>query len=124
MAHIMTPEKLAPWWAFGSMLSVSNFEICGVISLVIIIGVSVVYICQTSQPCTISLLTLQCASVVTYRITMHPLARYPGPFFAKVTDIYAAYHGFRGDIHIDILKCHAEYGTSRVLSQYLHLADS
>ena len=39
------------------------------------------------------------------------------------TPTYAAYHGFRGDIHIDILKCHAEYGTSRVLSQYLRQQD-
>ena len=63
-----------------------------------------------------SLLTLKCASIVIYRITFHPLARYPGPLLAKVTDAYAAYHGFCGDIHVDIWKCHAKYGTSYVIS--------
>ena len=54
---------------------------------------------------------------------MHPLARYPGPILAKVTDMYAAYHGFRGDIHVDIWKCHAKYGTSHVLSHDLPVAN-
>lgn len=70
------------------------------------------------------MLTLKCASVVIYRITIHPLARYPGPPFAKVTDAYAAYHGFRGDIHIDIWKCHVKYGLSHVLSLDIFLTDN
>ena len=69
------------------------------------------------------LLTLKCAPVILYRITLHPLARYPGPLLTKVTDAYAAYHGFYGDIHIDIWKCHAKYGTSYLLSLGLLLTN-
>lgn len=38
--------------------------------------------------------------------------KYPGPFLASVTDLYAAYHGFLGDIHLDIWQCHEKYGES------------
>ncbi|KAH8724220.1 cytochrome P450 [Phaeosphaeriaceae sp. PMI808] len=41
---------------------------------------------------------------------VHPLSSYPGPFLAKFTDLYAAYHGWKGDIHLDIYRCHQKYG--------------
>ncbi|QBZ66636.1 hypothetical protein PoMZ_13619 [Pyricularia oryzae] len=33
-----------------------------------------------------------------------------GPFLAKVTELYAAYHGWKGDIHLDMWRCHMKYG--------------
>ena len=36
--------------------------------------------------------------------------KYPGPLLASVTDLYAAYHGLLGDIHLDMWQCHEKYG--------------
>ncbi|KAH8878942.1 cytochrome P450 [Thozetella sp. PMI_491] len=50
------------------------------------------------------------ATIVVYRLWFHPLAKFPGPFLAKVTNVYAGIHAWRGDIHIDMGKCHEKYG--------------
>lgn len=38
------------------------------------------------------------------------MAKYPGPLLAKLTNLYAAYHAWKGDIHLDIALCHKRYG--------------
>jgi hypothetical protein len=58
----------------------------------------------------ISLLML---GVILYRMTLHPLAKYPGPFFAKFTDLYLAYHAWRGDRHLIFWQAHENYGKCR-----------
>ncbi|KUJ22174.1 cytochrome P450 [Mollisia scopiformis] len=45
-----------------------------------------------------------------YRVTLHPYAKYPGPFLAKFTSLYGAYHAYHGDIHLDVERCHKKYG--------------
>lgn len=45
-----------------------------------------------------------------YNIYLHPCAKYPGPFWAKFTDLYAGYHAWKGDIHLDQWRCHLKYG--------------
>ncbi|KAL4941785.1 hypothetical protein BDV06DRAFT_235814 [Aspergillus oleicola] len=45
-----------------------------------------------------------------YLVTFHPYARYPGPLLAKFTNFYAAYHSWKGDLHVDIWRCHERYG--------------
>lgn len=47
---------------------------------------------------------------IIYLAFFHPLAKYPGPFLAKFTDAYGAYHGWKGDIHIDMWRAHLKYG--------------
>ncbi|KAK8091784.1 hypothetical protein PG997_002145 [Apiospora hydei] len=47
---------------------------------------------------------------LTYLAFFHPLAKYPGPFLAKFTDAYGAYHGWKGDIHLDMWRAHEKYG--------------
>jgi cytochrome P450 len=49
-------------------------------------------------------------TVCVYRIFFHPLARYPGPWLAKVSNSYAAWHAYKGDIHVDMWRCHQKYG--------------
>ncbi|CRK43927.1 hypothetical protein BN1723_005912 [Verticillium longisporum] len=39
-----------------------------------------------------------------------PLRRYPGPFFAKFTNLWRVYHTLRGDIHLVNLRTHRKYG--------------
>lgn len=45
-----------------------------------------------------------------YQLYFHPLSKYPGPFPAKFTNLYSAYHAWRGDIHEDMWRCHEKYG--------------
>lgn len=48
--------------------------------------------------------------MIWYRLTRHPLAKYPGPFLAKITTLYDTYHSYREDRHLDQLKCQQKYG--------------
>jgi len=48
--------------------------------------------------------------VIIYRLTFHPLAKYPGPFLAKITDIYLAYYAYKGSRHLAFHRAHVQYG--------------
>ncbi|KAF2027825.1 cytochrome P450 [Setomelanomma holmii] len=49
-------------------------------------------------------------AIVIYRLTFHPLAKYPGPFLAKITDIYLAYYAWKGSRHLAFHRAHVQYG--------------
>ena len=53
---------------------------------------------------------LYCSAVIVYRLTLHPLAKYPGPKLAKISDFYAVYHAYIGDLHLDMWRCHKSFG--------------
>ncbi|KAE9363381.1 cytochrome P450 [Stipitochalara longipes BDJ] len=49
-------------------------------------------------------------AVIFQRVFFHPLAKYPGPLFARITDWYTVYHCVIGDRHLDLYKLHSIYG--------------
>ncbi|RDL30847.1 uncharacterized protein BP5553_10192 [Venustampulla echinocandica] len=59
---------------------------------------------------TISALILKLIITCVYRIFFHPFAKYPGPWTAKVSDFYAAYHNGKGQFHIQTKIGHRKYG--------------
>ncbi|KAG9229522.1 benzoate 4-monooxygenase cytochrome P450 [Amylocarpus encephaloides] len=48
--------------------------------------------------------------VFTYRLTFHPLAKYPGPLFARISDWPLVIYCYRGDRHLWEYKNHQKYG--------------
>jgi hypothetical protein len=57
-----------------------------------------------------SILVVYFIANFVYNVFFHPYAKYPGPFLAKFTDLYAGYHAWKGDIHLDMWRCHLKYG--------------
>ncbi|KAM3544223.1 Isotrichodermin C-15 hydroxylase [Beauveria bassiana] len=49
-------------------------------------------------------------AIIVYRVFFHPLAKYPGPFLAKITDAYQLYHAYKGDRHLEFWRMHQKYG--------------
>ena len=45
-----------------------------------------------------------------YRVTLHPYAKYPGPFLAKISDLYATYFGWYESTHLEAWRRHEKYG--------------
>lgn len=47
---------------------------------------------------------------VFYRLFLHPLAKYPGPFLGKLTSLHTTWHAYRGDRHLHLYNLHKKYG--------------
>ena len=52
----------------------------------------------------------QCFVVALYRLTLHPLAKYPGPTLGRITDWYSVWHIWNGDQHLNLYRIHQIYG--------------
>ncbi|KAI1137182.1 cytochrome P450 [Hypoxylon sp. FL0543] len=48
--------------------------------------------------------------LVSYRLLFHPLSKYPGPFAAKVSGLYGAFHAFKTTLHLRTWQDHVKYG--------------
>ncbi|KAH0840426.1 pisatin demethylase [Fonsecaea pedrosoi] len=59
-----------------------------------------------------------------YRLTLHPLSTFPGPFWAKITGLWRSRRYFAGTWHEDILALHRNYGrVVRVAPNELSIVD-
>ncbi|CAH0025726.1 unnamed protein product [Clonostachys rhizophaga] len=45
-----------------------------------------------------------------YRLTLHPLTKFPGPLIAKLTDGFGGFYALRKDIHLKVYEDHMKYG--------------
>ncbi|EPE08411.1 cytochrome p450 monooxygenase [Ophiostoma piceae UAMH 11346] len=54
--------------------------------------------------------TLYTLWTVVYNLYFHPLARFPGPFLAKISPIYSIYGLARGRWPLDVHQVHLKYG--------------
>ncbi|KAK0634284.1 cytochrome P450 [Bombardia bombarda] len=49
-------------------------------------------------------------ALVLYRLTLHPLASYPGPLLGRITNWYSVIDSLGGDRHIHLLELHKKHG--------------
>jgi hypothetical protein len=56
------------------------------------------------------------AYTIFYRLYLHPLAKYPGPFWAKISDLPSYYYTLKQDRHVWLLKLQQQYGAFPNLS--------
>ncbi|PYI08343.1 cytochrome P450 [Aspergillus sclerotiicarbonarius CBS 121057] len=54
--------------------------------------------------------TLLILGRLIYLLFLHPLAKFPGPVLARISDAYGAYHAWKGDAHLDMWRMHEQYG--------------
>ncbi|KAL2211455.1 cytochrome P450 [Sarocladium strictum] len=58
----------------------------------------------------IDALAAACGSLVLYRLVLHPLRQHPGPWFAKITDLYGGTLAARRRFSLEAARLHSQYG--------------
>ncbi|KAI1762951.1 cytochrome P450 [Hypoxylon sp. FL1150] len=53
---------------------------------------------------------MQISALISYRVLLHPLSKYPGPFLAKITEAYAGYYAISMNLHLRTHQDHLSYG--------------
>ncbi|KAI1422714.1 trichodiene oxygenase [Xylaria sp. FL1777] len=83
------------------------------------------YVCPSWQGVS-TILILYLVGIVLYRLTLHPLARFPGPKLAAITRLYEAYYDIilDGQYTFKLKELHKIYGPIIRISPYeLHIHD-
>ncbi|KAI0198007.1 cytochrome P450-like protein [Astrocystis sublimbata] len=58
----------------------------------------------------VMVVALYVPGLLVYRLTLHPLAKYPGPFLGRISDWYIVIRSYAGDRHIHLLELHRLHG--------------
>lgn len=82
----------------------------GIIGLLLCIGGCVSSITSNVYEILTSQTVLHFVTVAIYNLTLHPLARYPGPKIAAITRLWYAYHLIAGTAAQSSFKAHEKYG--------------
>ena len=53
---------------------------------------------------------MQCLLLCAFRLFLHPLRGYPGPFIARLTDAYGGYYALRKCLHLTTYDNFLKYG--------------
>ena len=70
------------------------------------------------------LFILYCLGVIVYRLTLHPLARFPGPFLCRISSLQQCYYEaiLNGKFLERISDYHRRYGKSTRLVPFMNEA--
>ena len=69
-------------------------------------------ILATSTLVLVGLVLAQWIKQIIYNHYFHPLAKFPGPFWAGVTRFWLAYHNWQGTEYKIMYDLHQKYGTA------------
>lgn len=70
------------------------------------------------------LTSLQVICVITHRLFLHPLAKYPGPKLGALSNWYTAILVGQGVLHLHIRQWHDHYGKGHItLATFTRQAD-
>ena len=85
-----------------------NLSLASIVAILVFAFVSLCSSIGTTG--VILILVLKLLSTAVYRVSFHPLSKYPGPLLGRITDLYSGYHAWKGDRHHDFLHLHHKYG--------------
>ncbi|KAF7185610.1 Cytochrome P450 monooxygenase [Pseudocercospora fuligena] len=59
-----------------------------------------------------AIVTIAVITTAIYRLYLHPLAKFPGPFWARLTTFPSYWHTLKGDRHVWLWRLQQQYGTT------------
>ncbi|KAL9046191.1 MAG: hypothetical protein Q9214_000911 [Letrouitia sp. 1 TL-2023] len=98
-------DMAAPFFVTDTAIEAGSTQALPSTHAVAFLGGAILIYVSTRVAAKSQLLTLAC-----YQLTLHPLAKFPGPLIARVTDWCSVYTACGGDYrHLDFYKLHQKY---------------
>lgn len=100
------PTVHPPYWDRVVFIAVRVWHLCARKVFEFVVGVTPPLI--ISVP--LFVLSAPIFGYIVYQLYLHPLSKYPGPLWAKLSGSRRGYHAWLGDLHHDMWECHQKYG--------------